>query len=103
MWGDEKALLEMMLYNRQDVIVLENVYLKLRPYAKGHSNIDMYTDSTTPTCPHCGSHHITLIPNKYFYTQAVRYATYRCECGAISRSKSAVKYLNKKVISPIPR
>jgi hypothetical protein len=103
MWGDEKALLEMMLYNRQDVVVLENVYLKLRPYAKGHANLDLYVDSDIPTCPHCGSKHITLMPDKYFYTQAVRYQTYRCECGAISRSKTGTKYENKKVITSIPR
>lgn len=104
MQGDEGALIYMEDYNKQDVVVLENVYLKLRKYAKGHPNLDLYVDEEEATCPHCGSRHLQPMAGKYFYTQAVRYDTYRCvDCGAVSRSKSAVKYKFKKKVSAIPK
>lgn len=103
MKGDEEALAYMEDYNCQDVIVLEEVYLKLRPFAKGHPNLDLYTDDAEPSCPHCGSKNIELIKDKFFYTQSVKYETYRCECGAISRSKTGLKFDNKKQVSAIPR
>ena len=103
-FGDKGALQEMELYNRQDVVVLESVYLKLRPYIKGHPNLDLYIDEDESVCPSCGSLHINKIKDNYFYTQAVRYDSYRCkDCGSISRSKTGVKYINKKKISAIPR
>jgi len=104
LFGDSEALEEMETYNIQDVLVLEKVYLKLRPYIVGHSNLDLYIDSSTPVCTHCGSQHIKKQEGKYFYTQAVRYETFRCDdCGAISRAKQGLKYINKKQISAIPR
>lgn len=104
MQGDPESLAYMEEYNKQDVLVLENVYLKLRKYAKGHPNLDLYVDQEEATCPHCGSKHLHLMEDKYFYTQAVRYNTFRCEdCGAVSRSKVGVKYQFKKQISAIPR
>jgi len=103
-FGEDDALREMETYNRQDVAVLENVYIKLRPYIKGHPNFDLYIDEEKSVCPSCGSSDITRQDNKYFYTQAVKYNTYRCHnCGTVSRSKQSVKYINKKKISPIPR
>lgn len=104
MQGDEESLEYMETYNKQDVLVLENVYLKLRPFVKGHPNINMYVDEEEATCPHCGGKHLQPMEGKYFYTQAVRYSTFRCmDCGAISRSKSAVKYNFKKKVSAIPK
>lgn len=104
LFGDNAGLLEMEDYNIQDVLILEDVYLCLRSYIKGHANLDLYVDDDTPSCPHCGSKNLTLLKDKYFYTQAVRYQVYRCDdCGALSRGKTGVKYTNKKLISPIPR
>ena len=104
MKGDAKALFRMLDYNEQDVIVLENVFKKLRPYAKGMPNLNMYSDNEHISCPHCDSEHIALIPNKYFYTNSVRYQLYTChDCGAHSRGKKAIPYTNKKQISSIPR
>lgn len=102
--GDEEAMAYMIKYNCQDVEVLEAVYLKLRPFAKGHPNLDLYVDDETPSCPHCGGKHIKKIEGKYFFTQAVKYETFRCtDCGAISRAKKGLKYINKKQISAIPK
>ena len=76
----------METYNRQDVVVLEEVYLKLRPWTKGHINLGLYMDSDVPVCPNCGSKHI-YEDGHYYYTPAGRYKTFRCECGAISRGR----------------
>jgi hypothetical protein len=104
MKGVREALVEMEQYNAQDVRVLEDVYVKLRPYIKGHPNLDLYMDDEKPHCPSCGSIDITVMHGKFFYTQAVKYKQYRCNnCGAVSRAKSGEKYENKKQISAIPR
>lgn len=102
--GKTEALKEMEEYNIQDIYVLENVYLSLRPYIKGHPNLDLHVDSEVPSCPSCGEHNLKEIPFKYFYTQAVKYKTYRCFCcGSICRAKKGEKYENKKSVSAIPR
>lgn len=102
--GDEEALEEMRAYNENDVILLENVYIALRPFIKGHPNMDLYHNENASLCTSCGEGHLELIPDKHFYTQAVRYDMYRCtKCGAVSRSKHGTPYSNKKKISPIPR
>lgn len=103
-WGDEEALIKMENYNMNDVVVLEKIYHFLKPYIKGHPNLDLYTDSENPVCPTCGNHTLSWMEGKYFYTQSVRYQIFRCtQCGAISRSKKGDPYINKKLISAIPR
>ena len=87
MKGNQTALDQMEEYNRNDVVVLEEVYLKLRPWVKGHINLGLYGDGTKMVCPNCGSSHLHEDGN-YYYTPAGRYKTYRCKCGAISRSRS---------------
>lgn len=102
--GSEEALEQMEDYNRQDVDLLEEVYFKMRPYIKGHPNLDLYIDSDNPVCPQCGEDSLVAVEGKYFYTQAVRYQLYRCSCcKALSRGKAGVKYEHKKQISAIPR
>lgn len=54
MSGDKKAWQTMRLYNEQDVRLLEQVYLKLRPWAKRHPNLTFFTRKET-NCPVCGS------------------------------------------------
>lgn len=102
--GSEKALKEMEEYNIQDVILLETVYFKMRPFIKGHPNLDLYIDFENPVCPQCGEDSLLVVEGKFFYTQAVRYQMYRCSsCKALSRGKSGIKYNHKKQISSIPR
>jgi DNA polymerase elongation subunit (family B)/uncharacterized C2H2 Zn-finger protein len=89
--GDESALEEMSTYNNEDVRVLEKVYLKLRPYIKNHPNVTLYDDDiTTHRCPTCGE--IGLHEEDYYYTTVGQFQVYRCEsCGALSRSRKAIK------------
>lgn len=51
--GDKKSFKIMVDYNKQDVILLEDVYNILLPYIKNHPNHNLYTDSHV--CPNCGS------------------------------------------------
>ena len=104
MKGDALSLFQMLEYNEQDVIVLENVFNKIKSYAKGFPNLNLYNDEEFITCPHCNSKHVSQIHGKYFYTNSVRYQLYTCnDCGAHSRGKKAVPYKNKKQIISIPR
>ena len=93
--GDEEALSYMSNYCNKDVLILEEVYLRLRPYIKGHPNIGNFIESTIPTCATCGSSTVEEIKGRYYVTPAGKYKIYRCkECGAISRGRIN---LNKKV------
>ena len=86
MEGDADAIEEMRVYNVQDVAVLEEVYLKLRPYIKAHPNVGLYLESNEPVCANCGSVDLMPLTNNY-YTPTGRYGTYRCKCGAINRQR----------------
>lgn len=50
--GDKKAIKEMVEYNKQDVRLLERVFLKLRPYIPNHISRELWGLSG---CPRCGS------------------------------------------------
>lgn len=56
MAGDKKAWTKMLKYNRQDVVLLEKVYEKLKPWMKTHPDIINETKQTD-ACKHCGSTH----------------------------------------------
>lgn len=52
--GDKKAWAKMLKYNKQDVILLEKIYLALRPWMTNHPNFgDML--QTDHVCPKCTS------------------------------------------------
>jgi len=51
MAGDKGAWNTMKRYNVQDVHLLEQVYLKLRPWMTNHPNLNAYTG--TDACPKC--------------------------------------------------
>ena len=59
--GDPKAWKKMRAYNKQDVILLEKVYLKLRPWIANHPNLNLYKKTTQfihDACPVCQSAHV---------------------------------------------
>lgn len=93
--GEQTAIDEMSTYNDQDVVLLEEVYLKLRPWTKAHPNVALYIDSTTPMCSHCGSENVAKI-DKPYYTQSNKYDVYRCQCGALSRGRRSITDIDKR-------
>ena len=82
--GDEKALEKMDMYCRNDVKILEELYIALRPYITNHPNLGVYLEGKV--CNNCGSS--SLKENGYHTTQSHKYITYKCkDCGAIIKSK----------------
>jgi len=80
--GDDKALQYMLDYNKKDVLILEEVYLKLRGWTKSHPNMNMFQPELG--CSNCGSPNIK--PKGNYITQAGKYKTWVCsDCGAYSR------------------
>ena len=75
MKGDQKSLDLMESYNRHDVIGLEEVYLKIRPYMKNHPNLGVLMDADV--CPNCGCEDLEELETFYF-TTANKFPVYRC-------------------------
>ncbi len=96
MEGDVEALTYMLEYNKKDIILLEEVYLKLRPYIPNHPNIGVYyNDNHKHQCSHCGSTKLKRDGN--YYTNVSKYLTYRCSsCGAISRTRTTISSKEKR-------
>ena len=93
--GDEKSLARMQEYNRHDVKLLEEIYMKIRPWIHSHPNLGLYTEATEPVCSNCGSTSITHT-DKYYYTLTGRYESYKCECGAYIRVRTSSVPKDKK-------
>lgn len=92
--GREEALNYMEEYNKLDVIILEKVYLKMRPWIVGHPNLANIKSSSRPICSYCGSENLEELDNHY-YTNVGKYNLYRCkDCNGLSRSR---KSLNKNI------
>lgn len=86
MKGNDEAWEEMKLYNIEDVITLEEVYLKLRPWDTQHPNITSENDSEQSKCPKCGG--VRLERRGYFHTNAGKYQKFQCkDCGGWSSSR----------------
>src|SRR5699024_414484 len=78
---------EMREYNVQDIVSLEELYMKLRPWIAGHPNLGNYTESNAPVCPKCGGTH--LHKRGIQRTQLGQYQRYRCNgCGGWSRGRN---------------
>ena len=88
MAGDEEALQYMLDYNKKDSEILEQVYLKMRPWITNHPNVGNYIESDVPACSKCGSESLELIEGQYYYTSVNKYELFRCkDCGAVSRGR----------------
>ncbi len=82
--GDREALAEMLAYNKEDVVLLEDLYLLLRPWIKGHPNLNLFTDETV--CPACGKPDLLPIEGKFYGTKVGKYPILRCKCGHIAQT-----------------
>ncbi|BAN92340.1 DNA polymerase exonuclease subunit [Ralstonia phage RSB3] len=86
--GNPAAWKEMEVYNKQDVISLEELYLKLRSWMVGHPNVAaIHGDLSEEQCPKCGS--ANVIQKGFRYTkQGGAYLRYQCkDCGGWSRGR----------------
>jgi predicted RNA-binding Zn-ribbon protein involved in translation (DUF1610 family) len=84
--GNDAAWNEMRLYNIQDILTLEEVYIKMRPWIRNHANLGIYIEHDGPVCPKCGSVHVTR--RGYTTTNTGKYQRFRCnDCGGWARSR----------------
>ena len=85
MKGNKDAWKEMEAYNRRDVLTLQEVYYKLRPWDSS-INFNVYHDDEGHVCS-CGS--VDFKEHKtYHYTKTGKFRKYICvECGAESKGK----------------
>lgn len=104
--GDEKALKDMEKYNIQDVRILEDTYLRLRPWIKPHPNVGLFIlDEGNFRCPSCGSKDLRE-EGKLYYTTVNAYEQFRCGgCGASGRKRKAAVTVNQRrfILSSSPR
>lgn len=56
--NDEKAMATMIDYCKKDVILLEQVYNKLKAYTKDKTNLAIYYGHSKCNCPSCTSDHV---------------------------------------------
>lgn len=86
MAGDKDAWGRMEGYNIQDVLLLESVYLRLRPYDKRHPNLALYYEDGGMRCVRCGSASLKE-STKAAYTELSEFPMFQCNsCGAWCRS-----------------
>ena len=89
--GDKHSLDMMYKYCGQDTAILEDLYLKLRPWIKSHPNMGLYYDNEELRCANCGSENLN-IEGRSYYTPAGRYQVYRCrDCQSLTRRRQAQK------------
>lgn len=85
--GDATSLEYMYTYNKNDVLILEEAYLELRPWIKSHPNIFIIGESDEACCPYCGS--TDIIQKGRYVTIAGEYDAIRCNgCGGVSRRRT---------------
>jgi len=89
MSGDAKAWKRMIDYNKKDVKLLEDIYMKLRPFISNHPNLALYSDLKAKICPNCLS---PRLRNKgYAYTATNKYTRYVCrDCGKNTRDRKSI-------------
>jgi DNA polymerase elongation subunit (family B) len=100
--GKEDALIYMEKYNKYDVELLEEVYLKLRPWMWRHPNLGLYMESENPVCPKCGS--VAMKSSGFYYTSVSKFETLTCqECGSLARRRQNVypKELRKNLLTTL--
>jgi DNA polymerase elongation subunit (family B) len=84
--GDADSLKRMQEYNKNDVSIVEDTYLRIRPWIRGHPNLNLWSEDNVSRCPNCGSDKLNW--GGYYYTYTGRYKAFRCEnCTAVGRSR----------------
>lgn len=84
--GNQKYLAMMMDYNKHDVQVTEELYMKFRPWISSHLNMNIFSvDKKVDHCTVCSSANLEWSGS--YTTPLGRYKAFRCQdCGALGRS-----------------
>lgn len=94
--GDKKAIREMVRYNIQDVLLLERVFLKLRPHIPNYLNRQLF--GLNKGCPRCGSKHVQSRGTHKAISRT--YNRYQCQtCGGWYREvKPVIERVRSRII-----
>ena len=91
MKGDEKAWKKMIQYARQDVVLLEKIYLRFRPWIENHPNIGLFNRDDRPVCTKCGS--LNVIKRGFRHTNVSIFQKWSCtDCYGTSISRLSEKF-----------
>lgn len=89
MSGDLAAWKKMERYNKQDVVLTEQVYDILQPWVPGLPSIHLY-DMVMDGCPRCGS--TDTQKRGFAYTTVSKFQQYQCnECGGYFRDSKRIE------------
>ena len=82
--GDQASWAQMVKYNKKDILLLEKLYIRLRPWINNHPNFTVLSGSLNRVCPKCGSQKLTY--SGFQITQSRRYRRLKCQnCGGWTR------------------
>lgn len=100
--GEEESLSKMVEYCSQDVRLLENIYLKIRPFAKNHPSLSLYGEGDGIHCPVCFAQDTIEFLYSKLYDN--KYMVGRCKsCGSPVRSKKNYLTQETKVMNQVSR
>lgn len=86
---DQRAIKKMLSYNKQDVELLERVYLKLRPWVLNHPSISLI-EGQTDACPKCGKG--PMVRCGLYFTRVAKVINFRCNnCGGYSKQRTSIQ------------
>lgn len=85
--GDPASWRDMIRYNKHDVVMLEKLYLKLRPWTRTHPNFAVRTGAL---CPKCNSSNVQF--RGLQVTSTRQYQRFQCkDCGGWGRMVKSEK------------
>lgn len=97
-----EAWKEMEHYNKQDVLTLEELYVKLRGWDNGGINFNIYLDEHALCCGTCQS--TNLEKKGFLVTKTGKFQRFRClDCGTNARGRENLrdKEQNKKLLMTV--
>lgn len=96
--GDPKAWAEMRRYNKQDVLLLEQIHDRLLPWIPSYPNVGLWFDDGEQHCSACGS--TNLRREGFAYLQAGKYQRYQCKsCGKWDREGKRVSGVDLRAVA----
>lgn len=96
MAGNKRAWQTMKRYNKQDVVLLEKVYLKLLPWIDNHPAMNLYNERPD-TCPKCGEPG-PFHARGFYYTKVSKKQRYQCQnCNGWTVGRDNIRTLTKYV------
>jgi hypothetical protein len=92
--GDMKSWKKMMTYNKQDVVLLEQLYMELRPWVDNHPGMNLLLNRPN-ACPKCGEEG-EIKSKGYRISKTGKYHRWQCEhCGGHFQGRTPEKPLEK--------